>query len=321
MSRRPARDVPRWGDAPRWVEASDDLDDWDTAGTVGGSTRAQATMTTLLRGVLWTGIALAVVLGLVNLAAPLSAGPAPAAAPTSEPPPIPPPGGCAELVVAAWLAGDVDLLSGVPGVPRGDIEPGRREAVRTYTASVTPGETGWGFVIGAQVRVRDEEDQWRDAGVQFFSVTMVPGAGGCQGWVPAALPAQVAAPVLTGPQPPYPAFLPPTGTELSETLTAFFAGVLAGEGNPERYVAPGTVIPVLSPPPYQEVTVTELRTTEDAPVDRTGTVPPDGTVVPLLVTVATGSDDLPLVYPVTVGVRGGRWEVIAIEPLVGTNGD
>src|SRR5690606_31667145 len=220
---------------------------------------------------------------------PLSAGPAPAAAPTSEPPPIPPPGGCAELVVAAWLAGDVDLLSGVPGVPRGDIEPGRREAVRTYTASVTPGETGWGFVIGAQGRVRDEEDQWRDAGVQFFSVTMVPGAGGCQGWVPAALPAQVAAPVLTGPQPPYPAFLPPTGTELSETLTAFFAGVLAGEGNPERYVAPGTVIPVLSPPPYQEVTVTELRTTEDAPVDRTGAVPPDGTVVPLLVTVATGS--------------------------------
>jgi len=303
------------------VEASDDLDDWDTAGTVGSSTRAQATMATLLRGALWTGIALSVVLGVVNFAAPLSARPAPVAAPTGEPPPVPPPGGCAELVVAAWLAGDVDLLSGVPGLPRGEVEPGRREAVRTYTASATPGETGWGFVIGAEVRVRGEDDQWQEAGVQFFSVTMVPGAGGCQGWVPATLPAQVAAPVLAGPQPPYPAFLPATGTELSETLAAFFAGMLTGAGNPERYVAPGTAIPVLSPPPYQEVAVTELRTTEDAPVDRAGTVPPDGTVVPLLVTVATGEDYLPLVYPVTVGVRGGRWEVIAIEPLVGMNGD
>src|SRR5690606_37199151 len=198
MSRRPARDVPRWGAAPRWVETGDELDDWDTAGTVGRSTRAQATVTLLLRGVLWTGIALAVVLGLVNFAAPLTAGPPPPAGPASEPPPVPPPGGCAELVVAAWLNGDVNLLSGVPGMPRGEIEPGRREAVRTYTASVTPGDVGWGYVIGAEVRVRDDEDGWRDAGVQFFSVTMVPGAGGCQGWVPAALPAQVAAPVLTG---------------------------------------------------------------------------------------------------------------------------
>ncbi|HLU33701.1 MAG TPA: hypothetical protein VKZ74_06770 [Natronosporangium sp.] len=321
MSRRPARDVPRWGAAPRWVETGDELDDWDTAGTVGRSTRAQATVTLLLRGVLWTGIALAVVLGLVNFAAPLTAGPPPPAGPASEPPPVPPPGGCAELVVAAWLNGDVNLLSGVPGMPRGEIEPGRREAVRTYTASVTPGDVGWGYVIGAEVRVRDDEDGWRDAGVQFFSVTMVPGAGGCQGWVPAALPAQVAAPVLTGPQPPYPVYLPATGTELSETLTAFFTGMLTGEGNPERYVAPGTVVPVLAPPPYREVAVTELRTTEEAAVDRSGAVPPDGTVVPLLVTVATDEDYLPLVYPVTVGVRGGRWEVIAIEPLVGTNGD
>ncbi|MGH3680005.1 MAG: hypothetical protein ACRDT2_07100 [Natronosporangium sp.] len=330
--------VPSWNDAAgdqpdQWSGEPTVAQEWET-GPVGGSSRVQAALSRILAYGLWGGIGLALVLGLVNCAGPGNpASVPPAAAP--EPPPIPPPGGCAELVVSAWLAGDTELLAGVEGMPRDGAEPGRRQATRTYTAGVTPG-TGfdaWGYLIGADVLVRDEDEdaaeqagQWQPAGVQFFTVTMVrSSAGGCQGWRPAALPAQVPAPPLAGAaadQPPgYEVTLPDSGTELSGTLQAFFAGMLTGAGGLERYLAPGVVIAPLSPPPYQEVTVTDLHGRAE-PADP----PADGTVLQLLATVTTDREDLPLVYPVTVGVRDGRWEVVALDPLVGeapesTNGD
>jgi hypothetical protein len=329
MSRQRARHVPSW------VDDSGLDTDWESAGTIGGSARAQAAASVVLRYGLWGGIVLALVLGLVNCAGSQITPPAPVSA-AADPPPVAPPGGCAELLVAAWLAGDVELLSEVAGVPRGQVEPGRRQALRTYTAAVTPGqvpsdasgdssrepagelagEPNWGFLIGAEVQVRDEEGRWRDAGVQFFSVTLVPATDGCGGWRPAALPAQVAAPQLASPELAYPVSIPVSGNDLSDTLQAFFAGMLTGEGSPERYVAPGSVVPFPAPAPYQQVSITDLQAPDDAPIDRTAAVPPDGTILPLLVTVATDPEDLPLVYPVTVGVRGGRWEVVAIEPLI-----
>lgn len=289
--------------------------EWEEAGPVGGSSRVQAGLSRLLAYGLWGGIALALVLGLVNCAGP-AASPSPRAVAPVAPQPVPPPGGCAELVVSAWLAGDTGLLAGVPGVPRGQLEPGLRQATRTYTASVTPGSGAWGYLIGADVQTFDPEaGQWQPAGTQFFAVTMVPSTGGCQGWSPAALPAQVPGPRLAGTatgEAAYPASLPSSDTPLSETLAAFFAGMLAGAGDLERYLAPGVVIAPLAPAPYQEVSLTELR----ARVELAAPVPADGTVVQLLATVSPDPDQLPLVYPVTAGVRGGRWEVIAIDQMV-----
>jgi len=316
--------VPSWIDAAgggpdRGSGAVDPTvaQEWEETGAVGGSSRIQAALSRMLAYGLWGGIVLALVLGLVNCAGPPASPSTPAADPGAAEPAAPP-GGCAELVVSAWLAGDTDLLAGVPGLPRNRPEPGRRQATRTFTAGVTSGGTTWGYLIGADVQVLDEEaQQWRPAGTQFFAVTMVPSAGGCQGWSPAALPAQVPGPRLAGDPGDgplaYPESLPTEGNELSQTLAAFFAGMLAGSGDLERYVAPGVVIAPLSPPPYQEVSVTELR----ARTEPAEPVPADGTVVQLLATVTTDREDLPLVYPVTVGVRGGRWEVIAIDPLVG----
>jgi hypothetical protein len=293
-------------------------EEWAAAGHVGGSSRAQATLSRLLAYTLWGGIAVALVLGLVNCAGPRTAA-TPLADEPEPAPPIPPPGGCAELVVSAWLAGDTATLANIDGMPRSDPEPGRRQATRTYTAGVTQGEDAWGYLIGAEVQVRDEEEGWQPAGTQFFTVTMVPTAGGCQGWAPAALPAQVTAPLLAGTiGQQYEVTLPTSGTELGTTLDAFFAGLLAGEANLDRYVSPGVTIPAVVPPPYEQVSVTELRARDD-PTERGTVVPPDGTVLQLLATVATDdeADDLPLVYPVTMAVRGGRWEVVAIDPLVG----
>lgn len=321
---------------PRWIGTAGDTEprrpgpvvdeDWTTAGHIGGSSRAQATLSRLLAYLLWGGIAVALALGLVNCA-----GGAPSAAPQSADvapaaPPIPPPGGCAELVVSAWLAGDAATLANVAGMPRTDPEPDRRRATHTYTASVTPGNGAWAYLIGADVQVRDDQDRWQPAGRQFFSVTMVPSAGGCQGWAPAALPAQATAPQLAAagePTLPYEVTLPTSGTDLAAALDEFFAGLLAGAENLDRYVAPGATVQAVVPPPYEAVSVTGLRARDD-PTDRGTVVPPDGTVLELLATVATDptgdatTDYLPLVYPLTVAVRGGRWEVVAIDPLVGT---
>ncbi|QSB14914.1 hypothetical protein JQS43_00515 [Natronosporangium hydrolyticum] len=333
--------VPSWVDAAgnqqhRRPDESGSAGDeqWAATESVAGNTRMQATLSRLLAYGLWGLLVVALLLGLVNCVGVPGAGGSQA---ESEEPPlalVAPPGGCAELLVAAWLAGDAELLADVPGLPRGAPEPGVREATGTYTAAVTPGDGAWAYLIGAEVRVRvdpddepggatDEladEDRWRSAGTQFFQVTMVPTAGGgCNGWRPAALPAQVPAPALAGDgsdpyEQPYPVSLPASGTELSHTLESFFAGMLTGGENLERYVAPGVYIAPLTPPPYQEVDVTEVRARDELAAP----VPADGTVAQLLVTVATDADQLPLVYPVTAGVRGGRWEVIALDPLVGT---
>lgn len=296
------------------AERTNDPELWEAAGPVGGSSRVQAGLSRILAYGLWGGIALALVLGLVNCVGPPTASAPPAAGPAVAQP-VAPPGGCAELVVSGWLAGDADLLAGLPGMPRNRPEPGRRQATRTYTAGVTPGSDNqaWAYLVGAEVQVLDEEQQqWQAAGTQFFTVTMVrTGAGGCQGWRPAALPAQVAAPHLAGDGTGSYGVSLPTDTELGATLQSFFAGMLTGTGDLERYVAPGVVIPALAPPPYQEVSVTELAARTEPPEPA-----PDGTVLQLLATVATDPEQLPLVYPVTVGVRDGRWEVVTIDPLV-----
>jgi hypothetical protein len=327
--------VPSWADAaganagdrqPRRSGTTEPAapigDDWAETGHVGGSSRAQATLSRVLAYTLWGGIAVALVLGLVNCAGSPAAGPPPAATQAAAAP-VPPPGGCAELVVSAWLAGDTEALAGVSGMPRSRPEPGRRQATRTFTAGVTQGDNAWSYLVGADVQVRaDEEDTWQSAGTQFFAVTMVPAEDGCQGWRPAALPAQAAAPPLGGTDTagsPYEVSLPTSGTELGTTLDAFFAGLLAGASDLERYVAPGVVITPVVPPPYEQVSVAELHARDD-PTERGTIVPSDGTVLQLLATVDTDAeaDDLPLVYPVTMAVRGGRWEVVAIDPQVAT---
>ena len=113
-------------------------DDWERAGPVGGVSRMQASLSRGLALLLWGALALALVLGLVNFTGLASrADTSRTATNTTEPALVPPPGGCAELVIAGWLAGDTELLSGVAGLPRGRFEQGRRRAGHIYTAAAT----------------------------------------------------------------------------------------------------------------------------------------------------------------------------------------
>lgn len=284
----------------------------------GGDTRLRAASSRTLAAGLWAAIALALVLGLVNCAQRPAAVTAPDTG-AGAPPPVAPPGGCAELAVAAWVAGDADLLEGAT-LAAGTPPDTDRRAVRTYTvdaAAAAPADR-WGYLVAARVQERDRDSgQWRDVGLQYLTVTMVATDGGCRGWSPAAPPMQVAAPALaTAAPPPYPVVLSVSGTGLGATLEAFFGGMLAGAGDLERYLAPGVSIPAVTPPPYGDVSVGEVRAPAGAPLVRGDEVPPEGTTVPLLASVTTDRAPLPLTYPVTVGVRGGRWEVVEVPPLV-----
>lgn len=316
------RRVPSWvGDRPTGRPPRPPVrrpDEWDS-GPVGRSSRAQASATRMAAYGLWGAIGLALVLGLVNCAG------TPAAAPDDEPSttaaePAAPPGGCAELAVAAWLAGDTALLSGLPDAARARPERGRRRADLTYTLSATQADPDrWVYLVAAQVSERESsEDRWQSAGTQFYTVTLAPAVDGCGGWAPAALPARVTPPALvTEGAADYSIGLPTSGTPLTETLAAFFTALLTGTGELERYTAPGVTIAGFDPAPYPYVELIDVRAHAGTPLDRSAYVPADGTTARVLVTVATDPDgtDLPLSYPVTVTVRGGRWEVVAIDSV------
>lgn len=322
--RAPELTVPGWADQ---TGQAPDAGDVARAGPVGGSTRLQAALTRGLAAGLWVVIGLALVLGLVNCARTASSG-APAPQPegsSSAAPVVPPAGGCAELAVAAWVAGDSAPLGQAPATT-GPPPEYQRQAVRTHVASVDPAAAPerWGYLVAAQLRERDADQDgdaargWRDLGTHYFAVTLVRADGGCHGWTPAAAPMQVAAPEpAAGATSPYTVALDSSDSELSATLEAFFRGMLTGAGGVERYTAPGASLPIVSPAPYQEVSITELRAWTGVWADQADGVPPDGTTVRLLATVQAAPAPLPLAYPVTVAVRGGRWEVVAVEGVVG----
>lgn len=297
------------------------------AGPVGGSTRVQATLSRATAYGLWGAVALALVLGLVNCAGRPGAAPPPAPEAGPTPEPVPPPGGCAELAVASWLAGDPDTFTDGVDPPRQRPAQERRRARRTYTVAATPepGSGRWGYLVGVDVERRDgDSDSWRPAGRQFFTVTLAAtGNRGCGGWSAVAPPARVPAPALAGgANPGYPTTLPVSGSALSETLAAFFTAVLTGDGSAERYLAPGAQVPAWAETPYGEVRLAGLRASSGHEGTAGPGPPADGTVARLLVTVVAEPDEapLPLVYPVTAEVRGGRWEVTAINPVVGSAG-
>jgi hypothetical protein len=309
--------VPRWVEQPGYP-GTVSAGDGNLAGGDGVGSRLRATSSRWLATGLWAVISLSLLLGMVNCAQRPAGGPAPDPA-ASAAAPAGPPGGCAELAVASWVAGDAHPLGGGAGVDA--TRPGAgRQAARTWVAAVTPGGQRWAYLVAAHVQETDPDSgQWHDAGMHFFTVTLVEtGAGGCQGWLPAAGPMQVPAPPVPGEVPmPYPVVLAHSGTALSVTLESFFRGLLAGGGELERYLAPGAVVPPLVPAPYGDVSVIALRARSGSPVGAGDDLPPEGTTVRLLATVATDRTPLPLVYPVTVAARGGRWEVVAIDPLVG----
>lgn len=332
MRRSPARvptfvDTPPAGVEPTPPPATGTLDDWPTDG-IRGSSRSQATTSRGLRGLLWTLLTGAVLLGLLGLTN-LGSQRTPAAATpviTSESP-IAPPGGCAELLVTAWLSGDVAVLAALVSAEVPRLPARQRAATRTYTVSAhndpsTPAT--WSYVVGADVVTLDKQGRSTSAGVQFFAVTLTQqpaaaaAAGTCAGWAAPTLPGQVAGLSKADRQDlAYDRSIAVTSQPIAETLTPFFTALLAGGPEVQRYLAPGVSIAAITPAPYTAVRLERLAAVKGSDLGTGQTLPADGTRAQLLATVAAKVGNQPgewrLTYPLQMAVRGGRWEVTALD--------
>lgn len=97
----------------------------------------------------------------------------------------------------------------------------------------------------------------------------------------------------------------------AETVSAFLGAYLAGSGELARFSSPGTDFTALSPAPYVNVSVFDLRA-DVAPAKTPG----DGDVVKVLAAVSLLSpleQQLTSTYSLTLTARAGRWEVSAID--------
>ena len=239
-----------------------------------------------IRVALWGAVALGCLGGIVGLLRPPAKAPAPTVAASSDPGAVPAPvGGMAELVVREWLTATPDkedelvpLFVERPvldGLSAGDLSVGR---VTTIAGRVLQ-EDYWAVTVEAEVTetvpVVDENDPAagevpgaeqateRRTSTWYLEVPIV-------GNPESGLLALTRPSVLPGPP------TPSTGWQASvndpvqpsaddptlETVEGFLDALLAGNGDPGRYVAPRVEVTAASPPPFADTEVVDLAIDE-----------------------------------------------------------
>lgn len=95
-----------------------------------------------------------------------------------------------------------------------------------------------------------------------------------------------------------------------QTLTGFFSAYLAGDGDLQRFLTPGTAVTAVKPAPYAKVTVTAASSNTPIPTTLT-----DGASMDLLVRAQGNgpqSYQLSTDYELTLTARAGRWEITSM---------
>ncbi|MEU8883912.1 conjugal transfer protein [Streptomyces hydrogenans] len=244
------------------------------------------------------------------------------------------PGGFAELFVTAYLeaeegrTGDV-LAAFMPGAGPATLVSGgggqvveQAAAVRVRAVSVGY----WAVTVAARVRpaapptAKQGRGQGEPvAGLRYFRVPVRSGTSGELAAV--ALPAEVGAlPAGQAPELGYGQAAEPSAADAGvRTLQGFFTSYLAGGGEVDRYMPPGSRLTPITPAPYASASVgrvAEYGTNAPGAAFPEGAPIPDGTRRRLLVDV-TAADragvERPLTYAVALKARDGRWEVEAVE--------
>lgn len=98
-----------------------------------------------------------------------------------------------------------------------------------------------------------------------------------------------------------------------ETTQAFLNAYLAGSGELDRYIAPGTDISALAPAPYAAASVEEIQAVEKPVAD-----PKDGDTLHVLAGVNAQNESEQTVradYALTLQARAGRWEITSIDTM------
>lgn len=318
--------------------------DEEEAGEQGGwvtvSPGALANLSAVLRWGAWLLLLAGPLLGLAALLRPIpAAGVAPSAAKASSAVvrDTAGPAGFAQLYVAAYVeAGKGSEASLAPYYPlMRDIsleaKAGAQHAERLAAVRVTQVSSGyWSVTVAARITsaakasVAEKNDEAGSVAVLRYFQVPVRAAGSGGGYAAAALPAEVAAPAVNsdGPQLGYGTPVPADAHDAAvATISDFLTAYLAGSGELDRYLSPGTDLTAVSPAPYRRVRVTQLAERDG---DFAAVAPAtEGVRRDLLVGVAaTGMDGQvrPLTYALALQARDGRWEIAALDaaPVLST---
>jgi hypothetical protein len=222
--------------------------------------------------------------------------------------------GFAELFVAAFLSADEDapppLIGSLDARSLRAMEQGWWSTVRTVSLGAEEVAPGYFAVtVAAEVLGKDpdsaEQTSWVGVGIRFYTVGVVETGSG---WAAVGPPTLVAAP-STGSRPDLLVRRLEGLREvagLEEAVTRFLAAYLAGDGELARYVAPGSALTAVWPPPFTTVEILDA-----------GAVPvADG--ARQVVAVVQGTDEAGRVqvlqYALVAAQRDGRWEVVELLP-------
>jgi hypothetical protein len=205
--------------------------------------------------------------------------------------------GFAELFVASYLIPDGDASS-VPGSSEGGGQ--RWRLARTVSLGTEQVADGY-FAVTVAADMAGTQSESASASETF--VYRVGVAETDQGLAAVGPPALLAAPAVV---PPLDLLVDPSdGLEgvpgLEEALTRFLSAYLAGEGELARYVAPGSSLVPVVPPPFRSVEILDAGSVVNSESSRE------------VVVVVEGVDDQGWVqvlqYGLVVAEREGRWEV------------
>ncbi len=214
----------------------------------------------------------------------------------------------AQRVVVAWLTstqdhpGELVALvkdAGLVGLPQ---EPAQ---VRDLTvAAVVFGDRVWTVTVAATVT------DSRQTARRYFQVPVQVSSGTV---TVLTLPSPVAAPSIalsssTG----YKTQLA-SGSAPGVTVSQFLSAYLAGSGDLNRYLTPGSALGPIHPAPYTSVRLVELRAATAIDAAKT---PSDGQqlrVLAIATAMVTDRQSSPVEYALTLRARAGRWEISAID--------
>ncbi len=180
--------------------------------------------------------------------------------------------------------------------------------------SITPiaGTSFVNVVVAANVKELSVSDAAEESTTawprRYYQVAIAVGSDALRA---VGLPAQIAAPQQGSATALVYNQLVSGSDPAAETVSAFLGAYLAGSGELSRYTSPGTDIAPITPAPYVDAKVDELR----ADVMPKGS-PDDGDTVRVLATVALLSpleQQLTSTYSLTLTARASRWEVSAID--------
>lgn len=255
---------------------------------------------------LWGLVGVAAAGGLAGLVRPESPRAASTQVPTSGVPAAAT--GFAEYALRQWLTATPDGAANLegtyidpPDIP--GVAAGARRVASVTAVSARPVEDGyWAVTLAAELVSSDPASgQRRD--VWFFELGVVQvGSRYIAAGPPGVVPGLRVTDALRSP-----AALPPPepNDEITASLDGFFRALLAGGGDVSRYLAPGTGISAVSPPPFVESAVTGQSVSELAAGSARARVEVEGTT-------AEGGD-WTVAYEVLLALRGGRWEVTALS--------